>query len=248
MTTTDAGREFRLFKNDYLDDISRAADYFRPVLDAALGRLPAGRRLKVLDAGCGNGRFTARLKQQLDCELYGIDASRYALDQARANGFDAVAQVGDLSLEPLPYPAESFDLVICKDVFEHLLAPAHLAGELARVLKPGGYLLAHCPNHFPLNKRLLFLAKGSVDTFGFFPGAHEWDYPHIRFFSARGLRGLLEASGFLVSADLSYFFPANFAKLGKLPGLSALRRRLVSLSPDLFAEGFTLLAQKKPGT
>ncbi|HET6519339.1 MAG TPA: class I SAM-dependent methyltransferase [Geminicoccaceae bacterium] len=47
---------------------------------------------------------------------------------------------------PLPFPDASFDLIVAWAVFEHIEDPEGCAGELARVLKPGGWLCAWTPN------------------------------------------------------------------------------------------------------
>ena len=56
------------------------------------------------------------------------------------------ATVADLAR--LPYPDETFDLVISKYVFEHLEGPALVMKELHRVMKPGAHLLVHTPNRW----------------------------------------------------------------------------------------------------
>lgn len=48
--------------------------------------------------------------------------------------------------ESLPFPPESFDLILCEHVFEHLERPARVLSECARVLRPGGRLLFMTPN------------------------------------------------------------------------------------------------------
>lgn len=48
--------------------------------------------------------------------------------------------------QPLPFEAESFDLIVCDHVFEHVEAPAFVAAELGRVLRPGGWICARTPN------------------------------------------------------------------------------------------------------
>lgn len=48
--------------------------------------------------------------------------------------------------KPLPYPDDSFDLIYSNWVFEHVEDPGQVAGELLRVVKPGGYICAMTPN------------------------------------------------------------------------------------------------------
>ena len=57
--------------------------------------------------------------------------------------------IHDFSSDTLPFDDGIFDLVINKDVLEHLVHPEHLVSEIARITRRGGYALIHVPNHFP---------------------------------------------------------------------------------------------------
>jgi 2-polyprenyl-6-hydroxyphenyl methylase/3-demethylubiquinone-9 3-methyltransferase len=92
---------------------------------------PAG--LRVLDLGCGKGRF-ARALSSRGADLIGLDLSRTML--AAADGLDRV----QASVRRLPFRSSSFDAVLAVEVLEHI-EPRSLAGVLAearRVLRPGG--------------------------------------------------------------------------------------------------------------
>lgn len=60
---------------------------------------------------------------------------------------------------PLPFKNDSFNLILCSEVIEHLLGhPKHLLHECVRILKPGGLLLITTPNGICLKRRLALLA------------------------------------------------------------------------------------------
>jgi len=109
-----------------------AGDYrLRAVVDA-LGPLE-GRR--VLDLGCGKGRFASRLQQQ-GAEVVGLDVSSRML--AEAQGLDRVRG----SARRLPFASAAFDAVVAIEVIEHV-GPVGLGpvlDEARRVLRPGGRL------------------------------------------------------------------------------------------------------------
>jgi hypothetical protein len=77
--------------------------------------------------------------------------------------------------------------------------------EIRRVRRPGGRLLCHVPNEFSYKSLRQILRGDGICNRGFFPGTEEWNYPHIRFFSHRGFRRLLEQGGFEIEADLTDF-------------------------------------------
>jgi len=100
---------------------------------------PAGKR--VLDYGCGEGRFSIELLERGAAHVTGIDISEVrvaaARDTARRMGVEdrttfLVADAHDTGL-----PAKSFELVIGSDILHHLDIAA-AAREIRRVLEPGG--------------------------------------------------------------------------------------------------------------
>lgn len=99
----------------------------------------------------------------------------------------------------LPFPDHTFDLVVCKDILEHLLDPMLVLKEAIRVLRDDGAIIISVPNHFywPMRLRLLLgkgiIWQGAISDHG--AAYHEWDYMHIRFFTYKGFRKLLEAAG-----------------------------------------------------
>lgn len=97
----------------------------------------------ILDAGCGNGRYSRFLLRQADADavLTAFDYSKGMLQRARERlHTDRVSQVA-ADLTRLPYADGSFDAVVCGWVLEHLPDPRPGLRELARVLQPGGKLL-----------------------------------------------------------------------------------------------------------
>lgn len=228
--------------NEYLGAITgdTTENYFTPIWREVCAKITPR---SVLDVGCGTGIFSAALKQTTGCSLIGVDSSPYAVEQSRAIGFDEVFIVGDVCSEPLPFDANRFDLVFCKDVIEHLLDPEYLVREMYRVIAHDGYLLVHIPNQFSLYGRIRFLWTNNIDSFHYFPNVERWDYPHIRFFTYEDFRKLLQRCGFVVVSDFSrYFFSSPFQRF--IPWKQHVAKALTRWSPSQFAEGFTLLVQK----
>lgn len=233
------------FSAKYIDDIAKintGLNYFSPIWEDVVHKLNGFE--SMLDIGCGNGVFAAEAKRRTGCKLYGVDGSDYALHQAQGVGFEALSLITDFNSDALPFAAAQFDFCLCKDLLEHLLRPDFVLEEANRVLKPNGYLLAHVPNHFSLHGRVKFLFQNDLDTYQYFPGAKRWNYPHIRFFTHESFVELLSLKGFQVVADLSHHFPALPYGRYLLPSRT-LRRWMIGKYPSQFAEGFTLLTEKR---
>jgi Methylase involved in ubiquinone/menaquinone biosynthesis len=99
---------------------------------------------KVLDVGCGTGTVISILSKNEGIELSGVDLSDKMLNIAREKLKDRVElKIGDA--EQLPWPNNTFDTVICTDSFHHYPEPVKVLSEMARVLKPKGYLIIGDP-------------------------------------------------------------------------------------------------------
>lgn len=108
---------------------------------------PPGRRLQVLDAGCGRGSGLLGMAiAQPDIEFVGVDVNRVALaevdEQARARGLHNVrtAEVDLEALEGLPMPDGGYDLIVSSGVIHHLVDPRLALERLSRFLAPWGAL------------------------------------------------------------------------------------------------------------
>lgn len=233
------------FPDHYIDEIrgDPQDNFFTPVLNEVLAC--TGPLRDVCDVGCGNGIFSIAIKQKAACRLVGVDGSRHALAQAKERGFDELHRIDDFSSDRLPFEDGSFDLVLNKDVLEHLLHPEHLVGEIARIVRDGRYALIHVPNHFTLVGRLRLLFRNTIDPFDYFPEAERWDFPHIRFFTMESLVRLCRLHGLDVVSDMGFHFfsPSRLGRL--LP--DSLKKGLCRRNPDAWIEGYTALFRKAGG-
>jgi SAM-dependent methyltransferase len=149
-----------------------------------LGEARPGER--VLDLGCGAGRFVAALRDA-GADPVGVELAEAALERARRN-----APGTDLRLvEPdgsLPLEHAGVDLVWCSEVLEHVADTAHLLLEARRVLRPGGRLLVTVPFHGRVKGALIALTRfdSHFDPLG----------QHLRFYTRTSLAATLEHAGF----------------------------------------------------
>ena len=119
------------------------------LLDWAQMLTESNPQTKVLDYGCGRGQV---VKRGLDCglDICGTDLfGEYSFSDARQileeNGLWNTSVRGLENDGEIPFADDSFDLVICNQVFEHILDLAKPLSEISRVLKPGGLFLCKFP-------------------------------------------------------------------------------------------------------
>lgn len=117
--------------------------YLRRARDLLLARTPK----RALDAGCGDGRFVAFVREADDTfPIEGTDYSETALDFARLFNPGARFHHGDL-LGTLPFHDGEFDALTLIEVVEHFPPEklTHVLTECRRILKPGGTVIITTP-------------------------------------------------------------------------------------------------------
>lgn len=105
---------------------------------AALIRKYAVPGNRILDVGVGLGRLLSRFPE---LERFGMDISRGYLRVAQGKGI----QVCCSKIEDMPYRENSFDLVVCTDVLEHVVDLNVAVRNLIHVTRKGGYLIVRVP-------------------------------------------------------------------------------------------------------
>lgn len=96
----------------------------------------------VLDLGCASGGFLSTLKGP-SWKLFGIEMSEEAASEARTR-CGAEVFVGDIL--DAPFPSQSFDVITCFNVLEHVYEPHEVLVKVAQWLKPGGIFYTLIPN------------------------------------------------------------------------------------------------------
>jgi SAM-dependent methyltransferase len=212
---------------EHAADSAYNAHYDRPAVLAALGPVTG---LRVLDAACGPGLYASELVRQ-DAEVTAFDASPVMVELARTR-LGGHVQVDRAVLgEPLPYPDQAFDLVVCALAIHHAHDRPVAFAEFFRVLRPGGAAVISTPH--PV---MDWLRKGG----SYFSTVLETDTWHIpggeqpvRFWREplSALCGAATSAGFLIQAviepqpapSMRERYPDDYAKLTTKPGFLILR-------------------------
>jgi SAM-dependent methyltransferase len=106
--------------------------------DLVLQAVAEARPARILEVGCGEGELAERMQSELGAEVVALDQSERMVEITRARGVDA--WVGDV--QALPFADGEFDCAVAAWMLFHVPNVDRALSELARVLRPGGRLVA----------------------------------------------------------------------------------------------------------
>lgn len=194
---------------------------------AAVPALPGG---KMLDLGCAEGTWCARVGERMGAaEVHGLEGDADSVARAAQAGIKVMQ--ADLA-EPFPYGDSQFDFVHANQVLEHVPDVDHFAAEIHRVLRPGRIAVVSTENAsswhnvaaLSLGWQMFSLTNVSLKQLGLgnplalhrgSMAAHS-GHIHRVIFSYRGLKEFFEAHGFEVLRIRGagyYPFPSFFGAL-----------------------------------
>jgi len=153
-------------------------------LDLFRQHLRLHRASRVLDVGCGTGRFAIPLGLELECRVIGIDPSPAMLADGKAKSSHDLAWVRGRA-EMLPFADGVFDACLASQVLHHFRDKHQACAEMHRVLKPGGRIGLRYSSHSQL--------RGILD-YRFFPSALELDLGRVP--ADEVIREMLRTAGF----------------------------------------------------
>ena len=154
----------------------------RTIVEEILRGLALPKDAAILEAGCGTGGNFRMLARH--GHVHAMEPSEAARVAASSLGL-ATVEPGSLP-DSIPFPGQSFDLVLMTDVLEHLDDDRASLRELRRRLKPGGWLLL------------------TVPALSWMWSAHDVSHQHRRRYHSAALREVVEAAGYQVRY-LSYY-------------------------------------------
>jgi ubiquinone/menaquinone biosynthesis C-methylase UbiE len=103
-----------------------------------------GKDARVLDVGCGVGATACYLAKTYGCRVVGVDLRpamiANASERAQRQRVEGQVEFWVADAQELPFDGLSFDVVLCESVATFVKDKQKMAGELARVTRPGGYV------------------------------------------------------------------------------------------------------------
>lgn len=173
-------------------------------------------RARVLDLGCGDGEFLARLRDERDARGIGIEIDPAAITAAVGRGLNIIEQDLDGGLHN--FPNQSFDVVVMAHALQAVHFPDQVLEEMLRIGREG---IVTFPNFGQWRCRVHLLSRGRMPVSRFLP--YDWyNTPNIHFCTVRDFETLCRHRGIrILSRNM----------IGASAGPSFLARRW----PNLFA-------------
>jgi methionine biosynthesis protein MetW len=139
---------------------------------------------KMIDVGCGDGATTVRIANYFNLDMdnvYGVD---YDDDLVNASNKLFNVHKTDLETDDIPFEDNTFDLVICNQVLEHLKHYRKVIDDLIRITCEKGYIIIGIPNLSHLINRIYLL-------FGRQPLCIHLNSSHVRSFTHKSFSNML---------------------------------------------------------
>lgn len=200
---------------------------------------------RVLDAGCGQ-LISSLSKLPDSSEFVGVDIDKQALTQSK-NEAKGKYEYVLASLDALPFRIESFSLVICVDVLEHVTDKASVVDEISRVILPNGFFIGSTTNMLnPFMFLDTFLPTQCLARFKDVVGEH---YDRHRRLTMKGLTRMISSFGFTCRLAIYGFPPIQpwiyHHRNKKLTWYARLWILFDRLAPASIKENMVFVAKRK---
>ncbi|WP_417392895.1 methionine biosynthesis protein MetW [Gimesia sp.] len=151
---------------------------------------------RVLDLGCGDGRLLARLREERDASVLGIEIDITQHHAAIARGVPVIQ--ADLDEGLLDIPDGAFDYVVLSQTLQQVLHPKQLLEEMVRVAKKA---LVVVPNFGNWRIRLQVLKQGRAPVTEVLP--YEWyNTPNLHLMSMHDFQDLMRLLGIEILQEI----------------------------------------------
>ena len=209
-------------------------EYFRFRRDDIIELIPPGERTRVLEVGAAEGSTLVDLKRAgKAAEVVGVELLAMPGSGQNHPEIDRFV-IADVEQKNLDFPPESFDIVICGDLLEHLRDPWSAFDYVVGFLRPGGRIIVSLPNI------LYWRAIGRIllGDFRYAPSG-VLDRTHLRFFCRKNMIDLIKSAKLGVMQVEPSFRRQKALRMDRL--LNALS---LGLAERFLAQQYLIVAEK----
>ncbi|NOY98943.1 MAG: class I SAM-dependent methyltransferase [Chloroflexi bacterium] len=208
-------------------------------------------RGRILENGCGVGMYVEHLAE-FGGTIVGLE---YDFERAAQAG-QRSERIVNAAGEQLPFPAESFDLILSHEVIEHVQDDARAVREMVRALRPGGRLVLFCPNRgYPFETHGVYWRGeyrfGNIPLVNYLPRVwRDRLAPHVRVYSRRDVAALFDGLPveFVRRRVVFGAYDNIIARLGVVGKiLRGLMQTLEKTPLKIFGLSHFWVVEKKPG-
>jgi len=204
--------------------------YYFGARDDLIDLIPSGTNT-ILEVGCAGGMTGKLLKERGFKEVVGIELVPEIARQGEP--YYNKLFIGDVETIDIPFENGHFDCILYGDVLEHLVDPWKTLKKHNALVKNGGAILCSIPNirHYRILKKLALKGEWEYTDEGIL------DRTHLRFFTLKSIRTLLEDAGFQLSHVIKRPSGAQWLKI--------LNRLLGNRLIDYLVRRYIVVAVKK---
>jgi 2-polyprenyl-3-methyl-5-hydroxy-6-metoxy-1,4-benzoquinol methylase len=207
---------------------------FNSIINFVKSILAEQKECRILDLGCAQGNYSLTLSKRY--EVIGVDIRSHFIKYAMLKKEpleDAIFLCTDA--EGLPFKNDSFDLVICSEVIEHVGDPQKVIKEIRRILKSSGNLIITTPN----GNCLLFIFHKTFENFLRIPANERKrmlysTLGHLFLFREKEIESLLANCGFRQSIKTRIYSLALGQSIPPAKLESVFHSRRILWFPKLF--------------
>ncbi len=182
---------------------------------------------KIIEIGVGLGAYLSRLEPDA-LQAIGLDVEHERAKEAHHRINQILCGVG----EHLPFPSNSFDVILSHEVIEHVTDDRQSVMEMVRALKPGGRIILFCPNRgYPYETHGIYWRGkykfGNIPLINYLPDFMRNKLaPHVRVYTRRQLAQLFKGLP-VVFIQRSIIFGAYDNIIARKPALGSILRKFL---------------------
>lgn len=202
-------------------------EYFSNIRKDVISLIPSNPNQKILEIGAGGGNTLLYIKEnKMAAEVMGIELMKIE-GSNQTNPLIDKFQVGNIEQEDIDAEERYFDVIVCADVFEHLMDPWSAVDKIQKYLKKDGLLIVSMPNIREWKTLFAIIFKGD---FNYRPEGGIMDRTHLRFFCKKNIHQLLQ------TPTLSPIFSKPNFMMKEVP--EGKKRRIINLLSFRLFENF----------